>query len=232
MGFFDASLAKSNFKTALKWMTVGAIQSPYALYRSEIGTVRGDGTRHLTPYEMRPSWPTRTPAPRPARSCWRRPSSGDLGDPVRRRPHDAGDQPGQAGGAALLRAYLDYATFTSLQKPNISNFGRFSSPTWSRRPRRSSTTWSQTQGGGLKELLTAQTTNPSRALAAYYAGGNAAGVPHAVIRLRVGHAAGGARRRGAGAGLVPVDARRRRIQSSPTKRGPVRRSTSCSASRS
>ena len=45
--FFDAALAKSDFKTALKWMTIGLIQSPNALYRSEIGDVTG-GERKLS----------------------------------------------------------------------------------------------------------------------------------------------------------------------------------------
>jgi len=52
LGFFDASLAKSNFTSALKWMLIGLIQSPNAVYRSEIGAVGSDHLRHLTPYEQ------------------------------------------------------------------------------------------------------------------------------------------------------------------------------------
>src|SRR4029077_11839078 len=52
LGFFDASMGKSDFKTALKWMTVALIQSPNALYRSEVGTDMGGGMRQLSPYEI------------------------------------------------------------------------------------------------------------------------------------------------------------------------------------
>jgi hypothetical protein len=50
--FFDTGLAASDFPTALKWVTVGLIQSPNSIYRSEIGTVQADGTRKLTPTEL------------------------------------------------------------------------------------------------------------------------------------------------------------------------------------
>jgi len=49
--FYDAALAKSDFKTAMKWITVGLIQSPNAIYRREIGTTSGN-TRTLTPHEL------------------------------------------------------------------------------------------------------------------------------------------------------------------------------------
>src|SRR4029077_17423636 len=52
LSFFDASMGKSDFKTALKWMTVAMIQSPNALYRSEVGTDMGGGMRQLSPYEI------------------------------------------------------------------------------------------------------------------------------------------------------------------------------------
>jgi Protein of unknown function (DUF1595) len=39
LSFFDSALGKSNFKSAIKWLTVGLIQSPNAVYRSEIGTL-------------------------------------------------------------------------------------------------------------------------------------------------------------------------------------------------
>ena len=51
LAFFDQSLAKSDFKTSLKWMTIGLIQSPNAIYRSEIGVVQGSA-RKLAPVEL------------------------------------------------------------------------------------------------------------------------------------------------------------------------------------
>ncbi|HEY3255109.1 MAG TPA: DUF1595 domain-containing protein, partial [Polyangiaceae bacterium] len=52
LSFFDSALAKSDFKTALKWVTVGLIQSPNAVYRSEIGTPAADGNRNLSATEL------------------------------------------------------------------------------------------------------------------------------------------------------------------------------------
>lgn len=42
LAFFDGRLAASDFKTALRWMTIGLIQSPHAIYRREIGARQGD----------------------------------------------------------------------------------------------------------------------------------------------------------------------------------------------
>lgn len=51
LDLFDQGLALSDFPTALKWVTAGMIQSPYAVYRSELGTVQ-NGVRNLSAYEM------------------------------------------------------------------------------------------------------------------------------------------------------------------------------------
>ena len=65
-------------------------------------------------------------------------------------------------------------------------------------------------GGGLKELLTATTTNPSRALATYYATGNmyTGGFPTPATDYASVTRPAGAGHRRARAGRVPVDARR------------------------
>lgn len=52
LALFDSGLAKSDFNSALKWVTVGLIQSPNAVYRSEIGTPTTGGKRSLTPTEL------------------------------------------------------------------------------------------------------------------------------------------------------------------------------------
>lgn len=48
---FAAVLAEADFPLALKWTLVGLIQSPHAVYRSELGVPAGDGY-DLTPYEV------------------------------------------------------------------------------------------------------------------------------------------------------------------------------------
>jgi hypothetical protein len=49
--FFDARLAASDFKTALRWMTIGLVQSPHAIYRREIGT-SANGEYQLSQHEI------------------------------------------------------------------------------------------------------------------------------------------------------------------------------------
>ena len=46
--FFDGALETADFATGIKWITVGLIQSPSAVYRSEIGSDMGDGNRKLS----------------------------------------------------------------------------------------------------------------------------------------------------------------------------------------
>src|SRR5690606_23576333 len=43
LSFFDSALAQADFPTAMKWVTVGLVQSPNSVYRSEIGTLGDDG---------------------------------------------------------------------------------------------------------------------------------------------------------------------------------------------
>jgi len=51
LGYFDAQLAASDFRSALRWMLTGLVQSPHAIYRREVGVNEG-GTYHLSQYEI------------------------------------------------------------------------------------------------------------------------------------------------------------------------------------
>src|SRR5690606_13350378 len=42
LGFFDSAASQTDFSTALRWVLVGLIQSPHAVYPREIGQVAGD----------------------------------------------------------------------------------------------------------------------------------------------------------------------------------------------
>lgn len=48
---FDSVAARSDFPMGIKWMLVSMLESPHAVYRSEIGIV-ADGKRELSPYEV------------------------------------------------------------------------------------------------------------------------------------------------------------------------------------
>jgi len=172
LSFFDGAKGKSDFKTALKWMTVALIQSPNTLYRSEIGADMGNGTRKLTAYEQATELAYMYTGTAPSESLLSMAASGNLGDPVAMAKSllqtDAGKQVLQR----FFEQYLDYASVTSVSKANVQSFSQLSGDMVKETHAFIDDVILQ-KGGGLKELLTATTTNPSKALASFYATGNA-----------------------------------------------------------
>jgi len=171
MSFFDASLGKSDFKTALKWLTAALIQSPYTLNRSEIGTDKGDGTRQLTPYEIATELAYTYTGTGPSDDLLAAAKNNSLGDLAAQARTMMATSQGQQAVQHFFEQYLEYSSVTSLQKPNISNFASVSQD-MAQETRAFIADVILNKGGGLKDLLTAQTTNPSKALATYYSGGN------------------------------------------------------------
>ncbi len=173
--FFDASLAKSNlnFTLAMKWMLIGLVQSPNAIYRSEIGAVASDHSRHLTPYEQATALAYTFGGSTPSSDLLAQADSGDLGD-LRAVARTLQATPaGQQTFMRFFQSYLGYTSVTSIQKPNIpakGNVPGFSDVASDMIKETESfiTDIVVNKGGGLKQLLTAPTTNPSVALAAYY----------------------------------------------------------------
>jgi hypothetical protein len=171
LSFFDTSLGKSSFTSALKWMTVGLIQSPNAVYRSEIGTAQADGTRQLSSYEVATELAYTYSGSTPTSALLTMAGNGSLGDLAAAARTLIATDPGKAAMQHFFEQYFEYSTAPSLQKPNIASFAQVSNDMIS-----------ETQdfidqivfqnAGGLADLLTAPSTNPSKALAAYYATGN------------------------------------------------------------
>lgn len=172
LAFFDASKTKSDFKTALKWMTVALIQSPATLYRSEAGTDMGNGTRQLSPYEMATELSYMYTGSTPSDSLLAAAGTGNLGDPGAMAKTLIATPQGKQMLQRFFEQYLDYAGVTSIDKGNIPNFGQVSADMVNETHAFIDDVIFQ-KGGGMKELLTATTTNPSKSLAAYYATGNA-----------------------------------------------------------
>jgi hypothetical protein len=171
LSFFDASKTQSDFKTALKWMTVALIQSPNALYRSEVGADGGGGMRQLSPYEVVTELAYTFTGTTPTDAMLTMAASGSLGDTTALAKSMLATDAGKQMLHRFFEQYLDYANISSVQKPNIASYASVSADM----VKETRTFIDQTvfQGaGGLKQLLTATTTNPSRALATYYATGN------------------------------------------------------------
>lgn len=172
LAFFDASLAKSDFPTALKWMTAGLIQSPNTVYRSELGTDMGNGTRQLSPVEVATELAYTYTGSAPSDALISAAESGNLGDVAAQARTMIASPAGKEALQHFFEQYIGYSAAPSLQKPNIPSFSQVSSD-MVQETRAFIDQIVIQNGGGLTQLLTAPTTNPSKALAAYYNTGNA-----------------------------------------------------------
>lgn len=167
LGFFTASLAKSDFATALQWMTVGLVQSPSALYRREIGTPVGDGTLRLSPYEVATELAYAYSGSTPSETLLSLADSGSLGDPVSLATSLLAADSSRQAIHHFFESYLGYTRILSIEKTNIPSYdaarGDMVGET-----RAFLEDVIFARGGGLAALLTSPTTNPSLALAGYY----------------------------------------------------------------
>ena len=166
LAFFDASKTKSDFKTALKWTLVGLIQSPNAVYRSELGTAQGD-SRMLTPFEQATALAYTYTGTTPTDDLLSKAEKGTLGDPVATARTMVATDAGKLAMQRFFEGYVGYTAVTSISKPAVSNFPTLSQDMFAEM-RAFIDDVVIKNGGGMKELLTAPTTNPSKALASFY----------------------------------------------------------------
>jgi hypothetical protein len=187
LGFFDSSKAKSDFKTALQWMAVGLIQSPHTVYRREIGTDNGDGTRTLSAYEVATELAYTYTGSAPTDDLLAK-ADGGLGDPVAVAKSLLATDGAKQALEHFFDGYVGYTRVTAIQKPNIQDFASLSADM------AQETRWFIDDvvfknGGGLRELLTAASTNPSQKLAQYY-GFPAPASDYASVARPSGHGVG------------------------------------------
>ncbi len=176
--FFDGALAKSDFKTALKWLTVGLIQSPNAVYRSEIGTLSGTA-RTLDAHEVATELAYTYTGSTPTEALL---AQADGATPLDSAALAKSLLTSDAGKTTLQRffeSYLDYARVAAIDRSSIAQFSGVRADMIGETRAFIDQVVLQ-GGGGLKELLTAGTTTPSRALASYY-GFSAPATDYAVV---------------------------------------------------
>ena len=186
--FFDSALAKSDFKTAMKWVLVGLIQSPNAIYRSEIGTVASDGTRNLSADEVATEFAYTYTGTTPTDALLTQAESGSSVDVETLAKSLLASTPGQTTLQNFFEAYLSYTQVASVERPNIMNFDTVRNDM----VQETRTFINQVvvqNNGGLKDLLTAGTTNPSANLATYY-GFPAPSADYASVTRTTGHGIG------------------------------------------
>lgn len=164
--YFDSALAKSNFKSAIKWLTVGLIQSPNAVYRSEIGTL-ANGARTLDAHELATELAYTYTDSTPTEDLLTQADSGTALDAKALAKSLLATAAGKATLRSFFESYFDFPRVASVDRSNI--------PQWSsvrddlvQETRSFLDQVVMQNGGGLKDLLTSPTTNPSQTLAAYY----------------------------------------------------------------
>jgi hypothetical protein len=167
VALYDSIAPRSDFKTAVKWMTVGLIQSPHAVYRRETGTAAGGGVRTLSPHELATELAYTYTGSTPSEELLAQADSGTLGDLPSLAQALLTTDRGKLAVQRFFEAYLGYTRATSIERPNLTSYAA-AAPDMVQETRAFIDGVVLQSGGGLRELLTSPTTYPSRALATYY----------------------------------------------------------------
>jgi len=168
LSFFDARLSASDFKSALRWMTVGLIQSPHAIYRREVGTSSG-GEYQLSQQEVATELAYMFTGTTPSAELLDRADQGQLSSPdqlVAAAAELLATPAGQDTLQRFFKAWLGYNQLPSTL-PNVSGFAAVA-PDMLQETQAFIRQVVLAGRGGTKELLTASYTTPSRALASFY----------------------------------------------------------------
>lgn len=168
LSFFDARLAASDFKSALRWLTVGLIQSPHAIYRREVGTLSGSEYQ-LSQYEIAGELAYMYTGTTPSNELLAQADAGQLDSPAHLATI-AGQLLATPGGQDTLqrffKSWLGYDQI-SASLPNVADFSAVA-PDMVKETQTFIEQVVLTGRGGPKELLTASYTTPSKALASFY----------------------------------------------------------------
>jgi hypothetical protein len=210
---FAALAAEVEFPVALKWTLVGLIQSPHAVYRSELGEPTGDGFA-LTPYEVATALAYTYGGSTPGPELLAKAGQGALAT-AEARVAEAGALLATPRGKDVLHLFfrqwakypqveskvkLDVATFDDLRVRMIDETRRFVDEVVF------------VQGGDVRALLTAPITVLDATLSQFYGFGQVAGDP-AVVERPADWGVGLLAQGSVLAGQAHADS------SSPTKRG-------------
>ncbi len=148
-------------------MTVGLIQSPNDVYRSEIGTPAADGNRNLSATELATEFAYTFTGTTPTDELLTQAESGAQMDGVGLATKLLATDAGKLTLQQFFEAYTGYPQVASVERSNVANFAALRNDMV--QETRAFIDQVVIQGnGGLKDLLTASTTNPSRSLATYY----------------------------------------------------------------
>jgi len=168
LSFFDARLAASDFKSAIKWMTIGLIQSPHAIYRREVGALSG-GEYKLSQHEIAGELAYMFSGTTPSAELLAQADAAQLDSPEHLTTVAAQLLATPAGQETLQRFFKGWLSYDQIPGalPNVSGFAAVA-PDMVKETQAFIRQAVLTDRGGLKELLTASYTNPSQALSSFY----------------------------------------------------------------
>src|SRR5690606_38739724 len=167
--FFDEALAATSFPEAVSWLTKALIHSPATLYRSEIGAENG-GVRELDQYEIATALAFTYGGTTPSDELLAQADRGELTTPealVAAASQIAASAEGRAEMQRFFEAAMQYGRVTTLTKSAVNNFDQLRLDML-QETRAFIAGVILDGGGGLDDLLTANVTYPSQALASHY----------------------------------------------------------------
>ena len=211
-----AFTATGDFAQSMSWLTRALVESPEFMYRREIGTPNA-GQLQLNQYEIATELAYTFSGTGPSDALLDRAGRGELSssEVLVQTAHDLLMTAGREQVQSFFEAYVGYTRITTIAKAGVDGFAE-------RREEMLEETRHFidevvfARGGGGRELLTADFTTPSVALAAFYKFDQAGVVPasdYAVVRRPAGQGIGLLAQGAVLATLAQPNG------SSPTKRG-------------
>jgi hypothetical protein len=189
--FFDARLAASDFKSALRWMTIGLIQSPHAIYRREVGALSG-GEYQLTQHEIATELAYMYTGSTPSADLLAQADAGQLKTPeqlVTLAQQLLATPAGQENLQRFFRLWLGYDQVPP-SLPNAEGYDA-AAPTLVQETRKFIEEIVVNQHGGTSALLTAPFSTPAQATAtSFYKGWPAPSADYAMVTRPTGQGLG------------------------------------------
>lgn len=165
LSLYRSVSAASDFKTGLKWTLVALIQSPYAVYRSELG----EGGK-LTPYEIASELSYSYSASPPSAELLALAMNGSLDDPEVRFQEAKKLLATEQGQTVIHRFFEEWLNYKTVLTVSRADAGAFE-PVRTKMVRETEAFVEKLlyeKGGKLTDLLTANFTVADQQLASYY----------------------------------------------------------------
>jgi hypothetical protein len=125
LGLYDSIAAESDFKTGLKWALVALFESPYVVYRHELGTPSSDGSYQLTNSELATELSYTYAGTLPSDALLAKAERGELAAPEVRLS-EARALLSSLDGREMLQRFLTlwlrYGAVRAEQKTNVADF--------------------------------------------------------------------------------------------------------------